>query len=221
MKEESADKISGVILAGGVNSRFGGKIKTKQLVDGRRIIDRILKVLNSIFDEIILVTNTPSEFSDFQGIITSDRFRNMGPLGGIHAAMQESTRDAIFVVAGDMPYLNRALILGEIESFSRSGADMLIPVVENDIEPLHGIYSISLKARLEDWLAAGNNPEVRKFIETTNAVFFPVIRSESSEKAFTNINSPDDISIHDKKNEDETTGSNTFSIYTFPKSRNR
>ena len=193
MNQDKLNNISGVILAGGTNSRFGGKIKTKQLVEGRRIIDRIHKVLNGIFDEIILVTNTPEEFVDFQGIITGDSFLHMGPLGGIHAAMLKSTRDALFVVAGDMPFLNRALILGEIDSFERSEADIMIPVVENDIEPLHGIYSNSLREKLEEWLASGNTPEVRKFIKTANAAFFPVIRSESSDKAFTNINYPGDL----------------------------
>ncbi len=200
MKQDKVNNISGVILAGGTNSRFGGKIKTKQVVEGSRIIDRILKVLSGIFDEIILVTNTPEEFDDFQGIITSDSFQNMGPLGGIHAAMLKSTKEALFVVAGDMPFLNRALILSEIESFERSGADMIIPVVKNNIEPLHGIYRNDLVEKLGEWLASDNNPEVRKFIETANAAFFPVIRSESSDKAFTNINSPGDIDQFSENN---------------------
>ena len=193
MDHKEGVNISGVILAGGRNIRFGGKIKAKQLLDGKSIIDRILSVISSIFDEIILVTNTPDEFKDFPGIVTRDSIIDVGPLGGIHAAMLKSSKDALFVFAGDMPFLNRALILSEIESFNREEKEVLVPLVEKEIEPLHGIYSNKLKPLLEDWLSANNNPEVRKFIRQTSYGLFPVIRSGSSDKAFTNINTPDDI----------------------------
>ena len=58
------NNISGVILAGGANKRFNGIIKAKIIIDGNTIISRIIEIFSEIFDEIIIVTNTPEEFKD-------------------------------------------------------------------------------------------------------------------------------------------------------------
>ena len=52
-------RITGVILAGGANSRFEGKTKATMLIAGKPIVAGILDTMEGIFDEIILVTNTP------------------------------------------------------------------------------------------------------------------------------------------------------------------
>ena len=83
--------ISGVILAGGASKRFDGIIKAKIVIDGKTIISRIIETIGEIFDNIIIVTNTPDEFKEFKSCkIIRDHFLNKGPLGGIHSAMKES-----------------------------------------------------------------------------------------------------------------------------------
>ena len=107
--------ISGVVLAGGANSRFGGRNKAKTLIGGGQIILRILYTLRQIFDEIIIVTNTPDEYGQLEGVkIARDHFLKVGPLGGIHASMKVSSKEAVFIFAGDMPFLNRDLIISFI-----------------------------------------------------------------------------------------------------------
>jgi molybdopterin-guanine dinucleotide biosynthesis protein A len=80
-----AHNISGVILAGGASKRFNDIIKTKIVIDGKTIISRIIETIDDIFDEIIIVTNTPDEFKEYANCrIIGDQFLNKGPLGGIH-----------------------------------------------------------------------------------------------------------------------------------------
>ncbi len=108
--------ISGVILAGGSSKRLNGMIKAKIVIDGRTIISRIIDTMNELFGEIIIVTNTPDEFKEYNAYkIIGDKFLNKGPLGGIHSAMNICSSDALFIVAGDMPLLDKILYIRQIE----------------------------------------------------------------------------------------------------------
>lgn len=186
--------ISGVILAGGANKRFGGITKSKIVINGESIISRIINSINDLFNEIIIVTNTPSEFPEFVKFkIVEDQYMKAGPLGGIHAALKSSKQDAIFVFAGDMPFLKKEIIVEQIKQFRLSGYDILIPKIGCFIEPLHSIYRISVLSGLERFITGGESRSVRDFISEMNAGYLQIQESEENKRAFTNINSPSDI----------------------------
>jgi molybdenum cofactor guanylyltransferase len=186
--------ISAVILAGGANRRFNGITKSRIIINGRTIISGILGTLNDIFEETIIVTNTPDEFSEYSEYrMVGDEFLKKGPLGGIHAGMKASSKQFVFVFAGDMPSLNKSLILNQIDLFEKNKPEILIPKVETRIEPLHALYSVSLLETLEKYLNGNNNNAVRAFLENTNVEYYNLDDSVETRKAFTNINSPSDI----------------------------
>lgn len=188
------EKISGAILAGGAASRFNGRMKSKIVVNGETIIFRILSVFRDIFDEIIIVTNNPGEFSDFNICkIVEDEIPNKGPLGGLHTALKASSNDAVFIFAGDMPFPDRDLISGMIETYRASDFDVLIPRVGEFTEPLHSIYSKSIINHLEAYLKNSKSYAVRDYTELINAEFLQFENTERIKKAFKNINSPSDL----------------------------
>jgi molybdopterin-guanine dinucleotide biosynthesis protein A len=187
-------KISGAILAGGAGSRFNGRMKPKIVVDGETIISRMISVIKDIFEEIIIVTNNPGEFSDFNYCkIVGDEILNRGPLGGIHAALKASSNDAVFIFAGDMPFPDRKIISGMIETYKGSDCHALIPGVGEYIEPLHSIYSRAITDHLEAYLKSGRSNAVRDYTELINAEILQFENTERIKKAFTNINSLSDI----------------------------
>ena len=186
--------LTGVILAGGASTRFNGRIKAKIVIDGKTIISRILDTLGEIFDDMIIVTNNPEEFIEYNHCtIIGDLFLNKGPLGGIHAAMKASGRDALFVVAGDMPLLDKNIITLQTEFYINNKCDILIPQINNNIEPLHGIYSMSLVGILEAFLQQSDNFSIREFLKLADVRYLLIEDSVRARNAFTNINSPDDI----------------------------
>jgi len=187
-------RISGAILAGGSNKRFGGITKANVVIGGISIISRILSTISDLFDEVIIVTNKPEEFGEFiQYKIVNDQFLKAGPLGGIHAALQASSSDAIFVFAGDMPFPDRKIITDMINEFEKGEYDVLIPVVTQFIEPLHSIYRRSILNDLERFLIERNSKAVRDFLQEVNVRYFQVPDTEQSKIAFLNINSPSDL----------------------------
>jgi molybdopterin-guanine dinucleotide biosynthesis protein A len=191
MIRQTTDSISGVILAGGAGSRFGVENKTNIVMNGEKIIDRIINTLTLIFDEIIIVTNSPGEIMQPSGIIIgSDHFLNVGPLGGIHAAMKASSKEAVFIFAGDMPYLNKELIMKQIDFFYSDYAEVVLPMIKNYIEPLHGIYRNVLLVRLEEHLSSGKEYAVRNFLKNVDVRYLKLKGSREVLKSFTNINTP-------------------------------
>jgi molybdenum cofactor guanylyltransferase len=191
--------ISGAILAGGAGKRFNGKIKPKIIIDGKTIISRIIDTLGDLFNELIIVTNNPQEFAEFKDfIIISDDIPGKGPLGGIHAALKATENEAVFVVGGDMPLLDKSLILKQAEFFNMKGCDIVIPGINNLIEPLHGIYKKTLAGSLEDYLMSGESLAIREFLSVTDVCYMPVEDKDLALKAFSNINTPEDVTRVEK-----------------------
>jgi molybdenum cofactor guanylyltransferase len=191
-----AGRISGVILAGGSNKRFGGIIKANVVIGGKTIISRMISTIRDLFDEIIIVTNNPEEFKEFtQYSIVGDLYLKAGPLGGIHSALIASSNNAIFVFAGDMPFLDKEIITDQIYEFNRLEYDILIPEIDRFIEPLHGIYRKSILNDLETFLEESNNRAVRDFLDDVNVGYFQIAKTKKSELAFANINSPSDLAL--------------------------
>jgi len=190
---------SGVILAGGASKRFNGITKAKIVIDSVTIISRIIETISDVFDEIIIVTNTPEEFEEFSNYkIVGDQFLNAGPLGGIHSALKASTKESLFVFAGDMPLLDKEMIVRQIEFYNNLKCDVLILQINQSIEPLHGIYRTTLLRFLEEYLAGDCDYSVREFFKQVNVSYLQFERSEKTRRAFININSPYDISIVEK-----------------------
>ena len=190
--------ISGVILAGGENKRFGGQPKAKTIIRGRTIISMMAGTISDIFGETIIVTNGPAEFKDFKHFrIISDLFKNAGPLGGLHAAMKTTSKDAVFVFAGDMPFLEKQLIINQINTFTENKCDALVPQVNDFIEPLHSIYSITILNKLEKYLNESGNYAVREFLKTIDVKYMKLPDSDIMIRSFININSPSQLIAFD------------------------
>jgi molybdenum cofactor guanylyltransferase len=192
--------VTGIILAGGKSLRFG-RNKATEKVGGMTLVERVIKRLSSITREIIVVTNEDSkQFAEFEFLeVVSDIYPAKGPLGGIYTGLSTSHTGANIVVACDMPFLNSAL-LSHMAAIS-PGFDAVIPRwLNNQIEPLHGIYSLScvpvMKKRLEDNQLSISEclkeMRVRYFEQEEFSKFDPEFQS------FFNINNQADIELFNK-----------------------
>jgi molybdopterin-guanine dinucleotide biosynthesis protein A len=187
-------RISGVILAGGDNKRFGGITKANVVFGGVTIVSRIVSVMEDLFSEIIIVTSKHEEFREYNNHkIVTDEYLKAGPLGGIHAALKSSSEDAIFVIAGDMPFPDKKIINEQITEFSKGEHDIIIPMIDQLIEPLHAIYSKTILTDLEKFLSVRQNRAVRDFFKEVNVGYLRISDTDKSRKAFTNINSASDL----------------------------
>ena len=109
--------------------------------------------------------------------------------------MKASSNDAVFIFAGDMPFLDRDIINKLVDAYKKSDCDALIPLIGENIEPLHSVYRSSLAENLGSYLRSNQSFAVRDYIKTLNVMYLKLEGSEKTKIAFTNINSPSDIDI--------------------------
>ncbi|TWJ17778.1 molybdenum cofactor guanylyltransferase [Geobacter argillaceus] len=184
--------VTGVILAGGASSRMGSN-KALLPQKGVRFIEGIYRTLAKLFEEVIVVTNSPEQYAFLPCRKVSDLCPGKGVLAGIHSGLIHSNDPAIFVVACDMPHLNAELIRYQVSLVT--GADLIIPSTDKGFEPLHALYRKACLPALEELLQSGTNRRVvglmsrvcvRELLPEEIAPFDPEFNS------FININTPED-----------------------------
>jgi molybdopterin-guanine dinucleotide biosynthesis protein A len=142
---------TGVILAGGLNTRFSGANKALMQIGGIQILDRIYTVFNEIFEEIILVTNDPAKYLDWDLKIVTDIYPYRSSLTGIHAGLFYSTKPHSFITACDTPFLNKELVEAIICAVEPQ-TDIVIPETSTGLEPLCAVYSKRCQKPIENQL---------------------------------------------------------------------
>lgn len=181
--------VSGIILAGGASSRMGSNKALLPYRNGR-FIDAIYRQLSELFDEIIVVTNTPEQYAFLPCRKVPDIFSGVGALGGIHAGLSAIRHETAFIAACDMPFLSNDLI-AHLVSLA-SGWEAVIPCTPAGFEPLHGIYSRSCLESLDKSLAAGTKKVMDILDKLHIRLMAPgeIARFDPEYRSFSNINTP-------------------------------
>lgn len=185
---------SGVILAGGLSTRYGGENKAFLRVGGMRILDRLFAVYTELFDEIILVVNNPREFLDWDALIVTDIFPMRSSLTGIHAGLFYARHPFAFFSACDAPFLKKEVVETVLDSLEPA-IDLVIPQTAAGLEPLCAAYSQRcLKAAEEHILQ--NKFKIQMALSGKRIKKIPedVLRQKDPELlTFFNVNSPEDL----------------------------
>jgi len=142
---------SGIILAGGLNSRFSGANKAFIQIGNKRILDNIYDVFRELFEEIILVTNDPLKYLGWDLKIVTDIYPARSSLTGIHAGLFYATSSHSFITACDTPFLKKELIETIICAVELQ-TDIIIPETSAGIEPLCAVYSKRCLKQIENQL---------------------------------------------------------------------
>ena len=185
---------SGVILAGGLATRYGGENKAFLKVGGVQILDRLFDLFSELFDEIILVTNRPRDFLEWDALIVTDVFPVRSSLTGIHAGLFYARHPFAFFSACDTPFLKREIIetvLSEIEP----GADLVLPRTSAGFEPLCAAYSRRCLKPAEDHLRA-NKFKIHLALKGCRIKTIPEDRLREKDPdlvSFFNVNTPQDL----------------------------
>jgi molybdopterin-guanine dinucleotide biosynthesis protein A len=130
--------LTGFILLGGKSSRYGTN-KAFVEIEGVRLVDRVAGVMQSIFDRVVLVTNTPGEYTYLGIPMVEDLIKGLGPMGGIYTGLMTMKNACGFFVACDMPFLSEGLIRHMVDV--RDDFDAVVPRMDWMLEPLHALYT--------------------------------------------------------------------------------
>jgi molybdopterin-guanine dinucleotide biosynthesis protein A len=185
---------TGVILAGGLSTRFNGKNKALIPIRRKPILSYIYNVYKELFDEILLVTNDPLEYLDWDLEIVTDIYPIRSSMTGIHTGLFYSKHQHAFVSGCDTPFLKKELVETILTGIDNK-SELIIPETRLGLEPMCAVYSKNCLKNLEHCL----NHEKLKIMRCLKKV--PV--KKISEKkllqkdpdfiSFFNINTPEDL----------------------------
>ena len=185
---------TGVILAGGLNSRFSGTNKALIRVGGTHILDRIYGVFRDLFEEIILVTNDPIQYLEWDLNIVTDLFPIRCSLTGIHAGLFFATKPHAFFAACDIPFLKKELVETIVNNIEPQ-VDIVIPETSKGYEPLCSVYSQRCLKPIEQQLVK-QDLKIRQVFRKVRVKKLPenILRQNDPDLlSFFNINTPDDL----------------------------
>jgi molybdenum cofactor guanylyltransferase len=186
--------VTGVILAGGLSTRYGGLPKGLERIHGVRIIDRVRAALEPAVDDLLLIANDDGAADWLPGVrYASDVLRNVGSVAGIHAALVHAGTPVV-VVAWDMPFVPTGLL----RALRDAGRHADVAVPESDsrrgLEPLCAYYGPACVPAIERRIAADDR-RVIGFYDDVRVARVPVAevtRFGDPARLFMNVNTPEE-----------------------------
>jgi molybdopterin-guanine dinucleotide biosynthesis protein A len=163
--------IDGVVLAGGRGTRMGSVDKGLSLLHGQPLVVHVLDALRpQLADCMISANRNLDVYAQFGAPLVSDVWPDFrGPLAGIDAAAQHSTRSWLLAAPCDTPGLPGDLVAQLWRATQRAGADAAYAVVNGD--PLYPLCLLHRRrfAALHDALMRGQYA-VGRWLTAQNAV---------------------------------------------------
>jgi molybdopterin-guanine dinucleotide biosynthesis protein A len=193
--------ITGIILAGGKSSRMGTN-KSLLKLNGKTVIERVVDLMNSIFEKVIIITNTPEEYDFINLPKYKDIYSYRGPLAGIHSGLKHSNTDKNFIISCDIPLMEKRMIEYIVDC--NTVKPITVCKADGFVQQLAGIYSKSvlplaeksLKASEEEIRNADQKKRRCKVLSLLDEAGAEVIEAEEldfyNEYIFHNMNKPED-----------------------------
>lgn len=189
------DKFStAIVLAGGQSTRMGFD---KQLlrIHERRLMDSIVTNLKGEFKDIIIVTNRPELYGDFEETIIEDILKFKGPLGGMHAGLSIAKSKYAFVVACDMPRINLSYVKHMKAKLDEDNSLGCVTQYGDWIEPFSAFYSVDLVEKIEKYLRTSRR-SINGLIKDLNMTYIPedyARKFSPNWDMFLNLNTRNDV----------------------------
>jgi molybdenum cofactor guanylyltransferase len=183
------------IQAGGYSSRMGSNKALMPFLD-KPLITRIVNRLAPMADEIFVVSNQPGLF-DFLGIpVHPDILPGLGPLGGLLAALSYAQQPIVGNFACDMPFVNPELVKAQCELLMREEADVVIPWVGQQFEPMHAVYrKDTCLPHVHTAINEGATRMVAWFhkVRVHSMTEAEILQLDPQSQSFTNVNTPEEF----------------------------
>jgi molybdopterin-guanine dinucleotide biosynthesis protein A len=192
IKAMAGEAITGFVLAGGKSTRMG-KDKAALSLSGRTLLETALEAVRAVADNVFIL-GSPELYGAYAPTI-ADVFPGCGPLGGIHAALQQTRTEFNLMIAVDTPFLSAGLLRYLAERALAAHAAVTAPVINAYPQPLCAVYSRAFLPIAERALKAGAYKIVPLFPEDGTLL---IPEAELKQVAFTaemfeNLNTPEDL----------------------------
>lgn len=184
---------SAAILAGGKARRFGGRDKSRLVIEGRSIIVRQMEVLQRVAHDIFIVGPRADLYAELGLPVYADLLPGYGALGGLYTALEVARGDVVLAVACDLPFLDAGLLHRLVDR--SAGHDGAWIATARGPEPVLACYRRDARARVLDRLRRG----ALKAADLGGALDLAVVTAEEVtefgpiDRLLANVNTPEDF----------------------------
>ena len=197
--------LSAAALAGGQSRRMGtDKALLPLVAQGKPMLGVVLERLSAVSDDVFVVANDQARYSALAARVVPDLRRDVGALGGIHAAIASSAHGYCLVVACDMPFLSLPLLRRMADE--PRDYDVLVPLIAGEsrqrcdglvFQTLHAIYSKRCLPFIEKRIAEGNKQVVGFFedVQVRTLDVAEIARWDPGMQSFFNANTPEALRV--------------------------
>lgn len=190
-----ADRITGLVLAGGRGARMGGADKGLQMLQGEALALHVMRRLAPQVGPLLVSANRHQDAyaalgAPWHAAVVADALPDYaGPLAGLLAGMRAARTEWLLAAPCDSPWLPSDLALRLAKAIEPDGADIATAKTvdatgETSLHPVFVLLRTSLADDLAAFLAAGER-KVRAWYARHKAVEVAF----ADERAFYNINS--------------------------------
>lgn len=186
--------ITGIILAGGRNSRMGGKHKA--LLEWRQqpFIAHIVACLQGQVGSLMINSNRPELFAARQLPIIADPFAEQrGPLAGILGGLRASQTPLTLFVPCDNPRISLQLAARLAQALDAANADIAYAATQEGDHYLYVLMRTRLGDSVERYLREGSSA-VRLWYAQQRCCR---VEFDDQAESFININSVADLALLD------------------------
>lgn len=190
------EKITGVILAGGLGRRMGNVDKGLQMLNGRTLIAHVSARLRPQVDELLINANRNGDDYAATGyrVIPDQILDFAGPLAGLHAALVTAKHPLVATAPCDSPFLPLDLVSRLFFALTAADADIAVARTFSQTHPVFCLCRSNLLPHLTAFLSRGE----RKFGLWTASLACIEVSFDDQAEAFENINTRDELGRFEK-----------------------
>ncbi len=184
-----------IALQAGGDSRRMGRDKGLLPFRGLPLTEYIRRQVADLSDDLFIISNRPAGYAAFGLPVYPDALPGKGALGGLYTALRHARHPRCFVLACDMPFVNRemlrwmAALPGTWEAVVPRGAR------PGWVEPFRGLYAAALQEPLRAALEGGIL-RIGEFLSRRRVRYLSpaeIRRFDPEFRAFVNLNTPADL----------------------------
>ena len=190
------NKITGVILAGGLGRRMGGIDKGLQELRGRPMVAWVVERLTPQVDELLINANQNGErYAAFGHRVVPDQIPDFaGPLAGLHAALSAAAHQLVATAPCDSPFLPADLIFRLFSALTATDADLAVARTFDQPHPVFCLCKREVLPHLTEFLESGGR-KIDRWYATLKVV---EVAFDDEAEAFENINTKEELGRFDK-----------------------
>ena len=174
-----------------------GRVKALERINEQSLIERTIDCLSTV-SQALLVVSSREQFrliaaARLKGRLIVDIYPGKGVLGGIYTGLTSADSFYSLVVGCDMPFLNRDLLCYLIEI--APSFDVVVPRIDNMLEPLHAVYSRDCLAPIKELIGKDRLgiSQLFKLVKTRYVDKDEIAKFDPRCLSFFNINTLDDM----------------------------